>query len=135
MIPDCSYVVDSWNFTNKSQLTCGWAVNATLRERIFELAEDIGEEHIFVSKVKAHRKLHRHHDQYTRLCIAGNGFADKCAKWGVGRHTGSGDMRKFIASGVTAYKAVCKELVASVMEASKRQGPRSFFLIRLRGPN
>ena len=46
---------------------------------------------------------------------------------GLEKHPGSGDMRKFIASTLTAYKAGCKFLVASVMESFKvgPQAPRT----------
>lgn len=53
------------------------------------LADDSGEEHAYVHTVKAHLKLHRDQHQYTRLCVVGNGYADKGAKWVRKKHPGS----------------------------------------------
>jgi len=65
--------------------------------------------------------LHRVQDQYTRLCVVGNGFGDKGAKWRVEKHPCSCEVRKFIAIALISYKAGWKVLVALVKEAFKRR--------------
>ena len=54
---DCSYVVDGWISRCRSQLVSGWNHCCSLWTRIYELADEIGEEAIRVVKVKAHQTL------------------------------------------------------------------------------
>jgi len=54
--------------------------------------------------------------QYQRLCVIGNSYADKGAKWGVDKHPSSVPLRKFIKNLDTSYMAICKLMVASCLK-------------------
>jgi len=56
---------------------------------------------------------------YTRLCIIGNSYADKGAKWGVGVHPGAERRRKASSLYGLAYRAIAKLMVASMLESFK----------------
>ena len=96
---DCAYVANSCREKTRAQLTCGRAVNALLWSRIFRFAKETAFLLVHLIKVKAHLKLHSSQGQNTKLCIIGNGYADKEAKLGVEKHPGSARQRKAISSG------------------------------------
>jgi len=114
---NCSYVVEGWNHRCRSQLVSGWSHCCSLWTRIYELADEIGEMHIRVIKVKAHLTLRQDMEQHQKLCVIGNSYADKGAKRGADKHPSSEPLRAFIKNLTISHKSICKFMVASCLKA------------------
>lgn len=110
-------MVDSWSQKGRSQLVSCWAKNCSLWARIYELVDEIGEDLISVVKVTAHARLRNDMCQYEKLCVEGNGFVDKAAKWGLDKHPSPENLFAFIKNLKVAYKAACKFMVSSGLQS------------------
>ena len=116
---DNSYVVDSFNHKTKHCLCNGWVVHANSWTRFFEIIDDIGRDHVYVLKVKAHTKLHDGMTQYEKLCVIGNDLADKGAKAGVEYHPVNTTLREHVKNFRLSFRAVCKFMVKACLAGFK----------------
>ena len=67
----------------------------------------------WVVKVKALKQDMRQHQ---KVCMVGNNFADKGAKWGLDKHPSSEPLREFIKSPAVPYKSIGKFMVTCTLK-------------------
>ena len=92
---DCQWVIDTWHI-GKEAACNGWAHHAGLWRKVFQRAEDLGTNLIFIRKVKAHLKVQDAETPAKRMILQANSWADAKARQGVLMHPGSEDHRNKI---------------------------------------
>ena len=82
---DCAYVVDQFA-RGRAANTHGWAVDADLWTKVFQVVDEVGADLVFLFKIRAHRKIEHGMEPLDRMQIIANNRADGLAKLGVELH-------------------------------------------------